>query len=212
MLRGCLLGALVFGAGTAWPSDAEPTIQLNVRTWTAAEGAPAGEHVVQSQDGILWIASKGTLSRFDGTRFVRYSASSEDPPLNRNISTLATWPDGALWMGFTFGGVAALKDGKLTQYGERDGLPIGSVLSIFKDRDGSVWASARAGMARLRGARWEEVPLLSESRVSFWPNEALFDRSGRLWVLSADALYMRAPRPAAVSGHHQAELSAECVR
>ena len=39
--------------------------------------------------------------------------------------------------------------------GESDGLPDGTVAQFALDRDGSLLAAARMGLARLRGKRWE---------------------------------------------------------
>src|SRR6202044_2185236 len=111
--------------------------QLNHRAYTATDGAPSEiDALAQTTDGTLWIGSRGGLTRFDGVRFVPYPS-----------------PGGGLWIGLRPGGVLFLQDGHVTRYGNEDGLPAGTVQQLAIDRDGSLWAAARPGLAHLNGKR-----------------------------------------------------------
>jgi signal transduction histidine kinase/ligand-binding sensor domain-containing protein len=164
--------------------------QLNHKGWTAANGAPSDVNALaQTPDGTLWIGSEMGLFRFDGLSFVHYAGPPDQPFESNNVSTLATSPDGALWIGFRFGDVGVLKDGRFTHFGKADGLPDGTVKSIVWDYDGTTWVAARGGLARLRGTRWERVPIDTNDPS---PYGALVDRSGALWVLAPDRVLARA--------------------
>lgn len=179
----CLAGLLL--SGTTWALDSHLSLQqLNHRSWTAAHGAPGSiEVIAQTADGLLWLGSRTGLFRFDGMQFVRYTGPAAQPFESTDISALAAWDDSGLWIGFRFGGIAVLKDGNVTSYGEREGLPSGTVKSIVRDHDGVVWAATRGGLARLVGSRWELVPLdPSEPRSPALA--ALVDGAGTLWVMT----------------------------
>src|SRR5262245_30997140 len=102
--------------------------QMNHRAFTSVEGAPSDiRALAQTIDGTLWIGAGTGLTRFDGLRFVPYPGSGEEPLPSTNVSALIAAPDGGLWIGFRLGGAAFLKDGRVTRFDERDGLPSGSL-------------------------------------------------------------------------------------
>ena len=178
----CLLwGALARGS--------DLTLQgMDHKVWAAAEGAPSAvAAIAQTSDGTLWLGSATGLFRFDGMRFERYPASPDPPFPAPNVSALAVSPDGSLWIGFRFGGISRLRDGQLHNYGERDGLPDGTVKSLVWDRDGVFWVAARGGLARLRGDRWEKV---AHNTIPTTYG-AMVDRNGTLWVASEDWILAR---------------------
>ena len=191
------LFAFCIGISIAHPvscaeADSSPPA-LSLRSWGLYDGIAGVSLATQSDDGTLWVASYGLgLFRFDGVHFTSYVGPSGSKPLPPAISALESLSNSGVWVGFTYGGIAVIQGNHLTQYTESDGLPGGTVSNIFKDPTGIIWASTREGLARLRGARWEQVPLVSESHEPFVATGALFDPAGTLWVFSADRLYSRA--------------------
>ena len=191
------LFAFCIGIGIAHPvfcaeADSGPP-PLSLRSWGLYDGIAGVSLATQSDDGTLWVASYGLgLFRFDGVHFTSYVGPPGSKPLPPAISELESLSNSGVWVGFTYGGIAVIEGNHLTQYTERDGLPGGTVSNIFKDPTGTIWASTREGLARLRGARWERVPLVSESHEPFVVTHALSDPSGTLWVFSSNRLYSRA--------------------
>lgn len=152
------------------------------------DGAPSDIYALaQAADGTLWIGGATGLTRFDGIRFVPYPGPSEEPLQSTNISSLLVTREGALWIGFRPGGVSQLKNGRVTNYGERQGLPNGTVAQIAEDRDGAIWAAARTGLARLNGDRWERI---AEAGLEF-PYGVLIDSADTIWVAAAGGLHAR---------------------
>ena len=174
-----------------WSMTPELTLrQVNHRMYTATQGAPSDiAALAQTPDGTLWIGSPAGLTRFDGVRFVPYPGRAEEPLQSTNISSLFVTPDGTLWIGFRPGGASSLKDGHVTRYGVSDGLPDGTVAQFALDRDGSLWAAARTGLAQLRGKRWQKVADEPKPRIYYG---VLSDRAGTLWVATVDGLRARA--------------------
>src|SRR5436305_1059322 len=72
-------------------------------------------------------------------------------------SALMAVPDGGLWVGYARGGASLLKDGRSTNYSEREGFPVGRVRSFARDFDGAIWAGVVGSFTRLEGSRWEKV-------------------------------------------------------
>jgi len=96
------------------------------------------------RDGSLWIATDGGLSHFRSDRFVR------DPLLDR-FRGLKVWSlyqdaDGGLWIGTHGAGLFLLKDGRLSQWTTRQGLPSDKVHFIAEGPKGNLWMSGPAGV------------------------------------------------------------------
>lgn len=186
-----LFAAIVCCATCAESRSVDPTIrQLNHRMFARTEGAPSDiDALAQTPDGTLWIGGRSGLVRFDGVRFVPYPGAGEQPLRSTNVSSLFAAPDGALWIGFRPHGVAVLRNGRLTHYDERDGLPDGAIQQFAWDRDGSLWVAARRGLAQFKNGRWERA--VDESRLDVVYG-VLVDRAGTLWVATEHRLLARA--------------------
>ena len=87
--------------------------QLHHTAWGPSQGAPLGGAIdlAQTTDGYLWMICPTGLFRFDGISFEKVELP-RDPKLSslRLFSVFAP-RSGGLWIGFTFGGAAFLKDG-----------------------------------------------------------------------------------------------------
>jgi signal transduction histidine kinase/ligand-binding sensor domain-containing protein len=163
--------------------------QLNHRVFTTLDGAPSDIFTLaQSADGTLWIGGRGGLARFDGIRFVPFPGPSEEFLPSNDISTLIASPDGGLWIGYFLGGASFLKEGHVTSYGERDGLPAATVGQFAWDRDASLWATTRVGLAHFTHNRWQRV---TDEQQLGAPYGVLVDGAGTLWVASAGGLFAR---------------------
>jgi signal transduction histidine kinase/ligand-binding sensor domain-containing protein len=185
-IQGCavLLCALLW-AVAAWPLSPDTKMaDLNRTSWSAKDGAPAGgvNSIVQTADGFLWLASLGFNApyRFDGRRF----ESIELPRVGRSstplIFSLFAPKAGGLWIGFTFGGAAFFKDGRMTSYSEKDGLPSGSVRDFAEGSDGVIWAATTRGVARLVSNRWALFADLNA--IGADPVAMMLDTEGTLWL------------------------------
>ena len=169
----------------AWPLSPESkTVNPNDTFWGEKDGAPAGgvNYLAQTTDGYLWMATigSGKLFRFDGRRFERMELPRSDRLSSMNVYCIFAPQSGGLWFGFTFGGAGFLKDGKMTVYTEDDGLPGGTVKEFALGPDGTVWALASGGLARLGAGGWQRV----EPKSHVTPNlySVIVDTDGNLWV------------------------------
>jgi signal transduction histidine kinase/ligand-binding sensor domain-containing protein len=162
----------------------QPLAQLHHTSWTAREGIPgAVQKIAQTADGHLWIGTTDGLFRFDGVTFERY-----EPEIGSlhaiAVSTLMAVPDGGLWVGYAQGGASFIKNGRVVNYDERDGLPVSTLRAFALDQSGTIWAAAVGGVVRLEEKRWRKVHTAWDySCLSAW---ALFtDSRGTLWIAGA---------------------------
>ena len=156
--------------------------QLYHAGWTHTEGAP-GEirALAQTTDGYLWLGTATGLFRFDGMRFQPYKPQSGQIFPKRSVISLFATPEGGLWVGYVYGGVSFIKNGKVTDYGRPDGLPSSAVLSFARDRQGAIWiAAGKEGLARLEGSHWKKIG--PDWGFTGPANTVFVDRSGTVWV------------------------------
>jgi signal transduction histidine kinase/ligand-binding sensor domain-containing protein len=166
--------------------------QLYHTAWTDKEGAPTDiEDLAQTRDGYLWLASTAGLFRFDGVRFERIDAIHGQRLPSRSVYAVWAPPSGGLWVGYVFGGASFIRDGKIMNYGEREGLPVGSIFGFAQDKSGTVWVATSRGLRRFDGSQWVDVgaelglPKTYTSMVSF-------DRGGTLWIaVDSSIMYLQ---------------------
>src|SRR5882672_4978474 len=129
-------------------------------SWTAKDGVPGAVlSIAQTTDGFLWIGGTGGLFRFDGLVIERYTPQDGSLLHDTVLSRLFASPDGGLWIGYNRGGASFLKNGKITNFTEQDGLPTGQTRCIAQDEDGVVWAAFVGGLARFDGTHWQKIQM-----------------------------------------------------
>ncbi|MGF7155328.1 sensor histidine kinase [Novosphingobium gossypii] len=175
------LAGVVFCAPAAHASPATEIPGYASRHWSLADGAPPDiRAMARTRDGFLWLGSGDGLYRFDGLTFQRIDPEDFDNFRSRQVTALAAAPDGSLWVGYAFGGITHLKDGRLR--GANPGKPRGRVTDIAVAPDGSVWVSSWSGygsqLRHLVRGRWDAIdvdgPLMRMYR----------QRNGTVWIAS----------------------------
>jgi signal transduction histidine kinase len=161
--------------------------------WSAKEGAPTGiQSLAQSTDGYLWMGTFAGLFRFDGVHFERIDTVHNQPLPSTNVYTVWAPASGGLWVGYAFGGASFISHGRITNYGEREGLPGGTVQAFAQDGIGTVWMATTRGLKRFDGSRWIDV-----STALGLPNTHVstlnFDRSGTLWIAVGNSIMFLQP-------------------
>ncbi|HEY4305375.1 MAG TPA: two-component regulator propeller domain-containing protein [Gemmatimonadaceae bacterium] len=187
-----LLGIVVLGACACIPTrtDAQLPVaapaQMHHSSWTIANGAPGEvDALAQTPDGLLWIGTPTGLFHFDGVTFERFTPAKGLALSSQNVSSLIALPDSSLWIGHRFGGATRLRRTALMSYGEKEGLPAGSLNDFARDSTGRLWAATTGGLAWFDGARWHRADAYPANA----PTALLVDRRGMLWVNDVEAIY-----------------------
>jgi len=177
--------------------------------------------VIQTADGLLWIATRQGVARFDGTNFVNFT--TVDGLTEDNVITLTETPDGSLWFGTTQGGISRYEALTFGHYGAADGLVEDHAGVSALAPDDSLWLasgtdlSARKGIVRLSRNRFTSsiagedfVPAVGPepvTAISFLTNGAAviaIDYGGGLALHRYNQFVVLAP---AVGGVAQASAS-----
>ena len=176
-----VLMLLLWSTGTLALSPDKKLVDLRHTAWGAKEGAPSIQALAQTSDGYLWIASaNGILFRFDGLRFEHIELPRDDRLSSMIVYQLFAPNTGGLWIGFTFGGAALLKDGHMTVYTEQDGLPPGTVTDFDQASDGTLWATTTGGLAHLGASGWRH--LATDSQCGQIYTKVIVDSKGIVWL------------------------------
>jgi ligand-binding sensor domain-containing protein len=156
--------------------------------WTAREGAPTGiVQMVQTTDGFIWVTAPSGLYRFDGVRFELFEPGPGHPRLKRNPFALLAVPDNGLWVSFAYGGVSFIRNGAVTSYDEKAGLPATGVYQFVRDSAGVMWAVTTGALLCLEAAVWKRVG--ADRGLPGNPDGRVFlDRQGTLWAVAAGSL------------------------
>jgi signal transduction histidine kinase/ligand-binding sensor domain-containing protein len=112
--------------------------------------------LAQTRDGFVWLGTEAGLVRFDGNGFQVFDRNSSPALPGNDVRCLLASRDGALWIG-TSDGLAGWKDGTVTTFGVKDGLPAGGIRAIAEDQTGTLWANADGRWLRLIRERFAWV-------------------------------------------------------
>lgn len=160
--------------------------QFQHRSYLSRDGAPANaQAMAQTPDGFLWVGTQNGLVRFDGVHFDR---SPTEPLPKPNISNLFSEPNGDLWIGYTFGGVSLLHQGRIMSVPDAM-LPGGSVLGFAHTMDGSLWVATTRGVARQRHGHWEKVARPGDGDPGHEP-QWIGRINGRLYLFEPQAAFV----------------------
>lgn len=104
--------------------------------WRIQDGYFSGtpQTITQTKDGYLWIGTQSELVRFDGVRFVAWTAPNGKQLPSSFIHSLLGASDGSLWIG-TSRGLAHWTNGDLVVYSATSDF----IEAVLQDSKGVVW-------------------------------------------------------------------------
>jgi len=161
----------------------------------------AVQAILEDGVGRLWIGSSVGLLQVEGDALAAIGEQSGLPPASQagvfaplstqlaglSVSRLLAEADGSLWIGTSNAGLLRLGPLGFERFGVEQGLPNSRVLSIFRDREDSVWIGTNAGLVRLRDA-----PMVTHTRerglAGDYVRAVMRHSDGSLWVGSSEGL------------------------
>jgi ligand-binding sensor domain-containing protein/signal transduction histidine kinase len=136
--------------------------------------------------GEVWYRHGATLRCIKNGGAVDYTVppSSDD---GRFYPQLYEDREGRLWIGTDHAGLLILKDGAITKYTTKDGLPNTAIISFCEDHAGAIWMGAdNGGLVRYQQGKFTTLTtrqgLPSNSVMAIYE-----DRENSLWVGTKDA-------------------------
>ncbi len=155
------IAAPVFGLGTK-----RSLAQFGLETWQSDSGLPQNtvHAVLQTRDGFLWIGTDAGLVRFDGVSFRTYDGENTPQFRSDIVSGLEEDRAGSLWISTT-AGLVRERDGAFALFTVAQGLPSNAASATHVTAAGHLLAFTAAGVATLRGERFEVVAGTSGMQV-----------------------------------------------
>ena len=156
------------------------------RKFLPIAGEPSGiQGLTEDDGGALLIALHGRVVRLSGGEL----QTAYPYPVSARQSFARTRlrdRDGGLWLGTMDRGLVHVHQGRIDLFGQADGLSGNTVIALFEDREGNVWAATTNGLDRFRNSA-----VVTYSAPQGWPNlgrSVLAAGDGSIWVNSSDGL------------------------
>ena len=151
-LAWALVLALVCACAAHALEPSTPLANLNRQGWVMENGLPQNtiHALAQTADGFLWLGTEVGLVRFDGVNFATFDEHSKPALPSGDIRCLLAARDGSLWIG-TGDGLARMKDGAVTTFTAKDGLPGDEIRSLRFDSSDVLVVSTDQGVVGIRG-------------------------------------------------------------
>jgi signal transduction histidine kinase/DNA-binding response OmpR family regulator/streptogramin lyase len=144
---------------------------------------PPIRQLFEQRDGTVWAASGDSLVRFQGDSMAVFGEPQGLASLP--VTAMAEGVDGTLWVGTALG-VQRLDSGRFGPVLARRG-PRQTVLSMYADAAGRVWAVTVSGLNRIAGTHFTPfTPAqgMPESDLTW----ILEDDDGYLWIAGRDGM------------------------
>jgi ligand-binding sensor domain-containing protein/signal transduction histidine kinase len=162
-----------------------------------AAGALRGD-IVYSIDGLndkLWIGRRGGLTQFRNAGGEWYPFKTFTPPdglPQSAVYAVHESHDGTVWAGTINGGLAKLKDGRLTIYTTANGLSSNAIRAIAEGSDETLWVGTSNGLNVLLKGQWRQYT--SQDGLPPGSVNCLFEDETRvLWIGTENGLaFLRA--------------------
>lgn len=113
-------------------------------------------HMIQDRDGLIWMATKDGLNRYDGYEFKVYSHSPEDPYSVADHTQQFIFEDsrGWIWIGTERNGldVYVKSQDRFYHFNSQSGsskLLSNTIHVIAEDPDGNIWVGTEGGLDKI---------------------------------------------------------------
>ncbi len=152
---------------------------LIVNHWGINDGLPLNSvnHILQDENGYLWLSTFDGLARFDGVRFYVFNKQVE-PKLttNRIIKTYQT-PDSTLWLETEPGHLISYKNNRFTRIDSEKGMT-DIVNYIHQEKNGQLWFGTDNGIFTYNNRQIKHYrPDLINAAV----DQIFVDKGGAVW-------------------------------
>jgi signal transduction histidine kinase/ligand-binding sensor domain-containing protein len=180
--------AIFLTAATHPTLAAEDNPGWSVRAWKSSDGLPDDRtnSLAQTPDGFLWVASSGTLARFDGVSFKVFLPEEFGLDPAQKVRLVLCRRDGSLCLALDHGLIVALKAGQ-AEIVARD-VANSAPEQLTEDQSGALWASYHDGtLARILPGG---VTQLGAQRRQYDDTRNLVaqDGQGRMWSMRGSQL------------------------
>lgn len=150
-----------------------------ITSWGLKDGLPQSSvnHIIQTRDGYLWLATFGGLVRFNGESFTTFDRTNSGDIVSDRILSLFEDSKGTIWCS-TEGGLHRFGNNRFSTVRILDETHSYSPNMIAEDTRGVLWISANVTPYRYVDSVFVSVPVLLDPVLA---QKAVYDRSG-VWL------------------------------
>lgn len=155
----------------------------SLRQWRSDDGLPNDTvtGLAQTSDGYLWVATSGSLARFDGAQFEPVKPSQIASNYHQNVRELLAARDGSLWMGSARGPVLHIKTDNTTEIFTNN-LNDLVLQGMAEDGEGGIWLTfSGAQVRRIKDGRVDSFSTSDGLPSGGYVLTLTSDRKGTLW-------------------------------
>jgi signal transduction histidine kinase/ligand-binding sensor domain-containing protein len=142
--------------------------------------------IYQDSSGALWFGTENTVVRFQNGHARTFTTKDGMPG---GVEVILEDHAGNLWLGSNGGGLARLRDDKISIFTTEDGLPANNVRSLYEDADGILWIGTYdGGLGRLKDGHITRIT----TQNGLFDNgvfQILEDAHGYFWMSSNRGIY-----------------------
>lgn len=153
--------------------------------WTTREGLPHNliNGIAQTEQGYLWFATWEGAVSYNGRHFRLFGRDQLPGMPDEGFRTVVAAREGGVWLGSSRGGIARVKDGHWSFFGQEHGLSHNEVMVLLEASDGSLWIGYQFGGV---DRRWPDGRIDHFGVDDGLPSPLVYalheDRQGRLWI------------------------------
>ena len=149
-------------------------------------GAGDNPYIYFSRSREHWFGDRSGLHRYKDGHTDTYQIPDPGylPSGYAHILPLEDW-QGNLWFRALNGKLVKVKDGKVTVYGVKEGLPQSPIMGLYADHQSNLWVATGVGLYRFKNGvatRFTTLDGLSSNFI----RAVCEDREGSIWVGTAD--------------------------
>jgi signal transduction histidine kinase/ligand-binding sensor domain-containing protein len=157
----------------------------HVRTWQTDDGLPDNRvyAVAQAPDGFLWVATRGGLVVFDGSRFRELKSRLKAEVPLREVTAVHFDRRGGAWLGYKHGEVVCAKSETICYFGAEQHLPNAEINQFAGDSDATIVAAYAASAELLQIVQDKPGVLAASAGINTRGEWRVAEgRDGRIWV------------------------------
>jgi signal transduction histidine kinase/ligand-binding sensor domain-containing protein len=185
-------GGLWVGSDTSlvhWKAGVSEVYKVQALRSNSGQGGI--EALVRNSDGSLWVGIAATgrglgLEQFRDGTFAPFSTPNFDGS-KISVFALLVDRDNALWVATVNNGLFRICGKTVDHFGLADGLSSNSVLSLYEDQEGIVWAATSSGLDSFQEPRVTTYSAI-EGLGGDVAVSVIASHDGTIWLANAESL------------------------
>jgi ligand-binding sensor domain-containing protein len=192
----CAYSLLGSGDGSLWIGASPALARLKDGQLSVIASVAFHDHLIEDHRGRIWVArtrvqdGKGPLCEIQGTGL--HCPTQAEELGCQHAGALTEDRNGTIWAADFGGKVCSWKDGAAAIFAAppADAACKPAIQSLWEDSDGSILIGCSGGLRRLKQGRFVPFQAGSLDGDTLHGSKLLFDRSGDLWIGTAnDGVY-----------------------